>query len=713
MLHGCGHGRRDHRLHRELRRSHLGDALHAHQCVQAHEGLLNTLKEGHVGIRHGLLPTGMGLHGLALRLLEGPQNTLVHGSGGLHAQASTWNVRGWGHALSHLNAWSCGHGDLAHDLDFLDHFDFANDLDLLHDDLGLDLWVGARQVCRSARGWVGLAHVGAVHVDGELGQHVLTGVSLDTEPVPEGGEGWRKASCDELSQAIIEAGQPGLAAAVQVDELGVLLGLQDAATQATEHGVRSDLDEGTDALLIHGFDLLDEANGARDLAREHLAHGRGVAWVRRSLTVGVDHHFWGGELHALQELSEGRDGGRDHLAVESRRDLEALTGQLSVREHLLGLLNGLGAAREHDLARAVVVGEHDSDVLAVQSRLDLLNLSSDCSHRAGNRSGLVHQLAALACNTQHGRRIKDAGSVKRSDLTVGVACDRIRVNANGLEQTELGERAGTDGGLGPLGAGQCRQLSVLGFLAKHAWWEDDLVQREGLVHVDVGGLVPSGERLGVGHGELSAHVQVLAALPWEEECSLALLLAHAVVDALWRREGLALALNERGGLAQLDAELLQIRGDDGDTVGGCSLQVQLAVLGQPRQQTLAAVHLCGNLDGLEGTDERLSAVCSHHEELVGGDAVAGGLHGAGVLLHGDVEVGATKAKAGHTGTAGVVAAANPGARPQVQVERGLIQVHLGVGALDLDGRRQHLVVQRHHGLEETSGARSGLGVANL
>ena len=700
-------------LGRELRRCLLGNALHTHQCVQAHEGLLNALEKGHVGIGHGLLPTGMCLHGLALCLLEGTQNTMVHGSSGLHTQASTWDLRGWGHALRHLNARSCGHSDLAHDLDFLDHFDFANDLDLLHDDFGLYLRVWAWQVRASTWRWVRLAHVGPVHVDCELGQRDIARVTVHPESLPQVREGRRKAGRNHLRQAVVEAGQPGLATAVQVDELRVLLGLQDPSPQATEHRVGSHLNEGANTLLIHGLDLLDEANWARNLSGEHLAHPRSFHWVWSSFAVGVDRNLGGRELNPFQELSKWSHRPGDNLTVEGRGDPQALEGEISFTEHLLGLLNGLGPTREYNLAGAVVVGEHHSDVLAFQGRLDLLNLCSNRRHRAGDRGSLVHQLAALPSDPKHRGSVKYARCVQSSDLTIGVPGHSVGLDPDGLKQAQLGEGAGADCRLSPLSAGQRGQLGVLGFLAKDARWEDDLMQCKGLVHVDIGCLVPSPECLGIGHRKLGTHVQVLAPLPWKEKGRLPLLLAQTVVDTLWSREGLAFALNQRGCLSQLGAELLQVRGDDADSVGCASLEVQLAILGQPSEQPLAAVHLCGDLYGLERAHEGTCALGSQDEEFVGCHAVTGGLHSPGVLLHGDVEVRATKSKAGHTGATGMVAASNPWTCPQVQVEGRLLQVHLGVGTLHLDGGRQHLVMQRHHGLEQSSGASSGLCMANL
>ena len=238
------------------------------------------------------------------------------------------------------------------------------------------------------------------------------------------------------------------------------------------------------------------------------------------------------------------------------------------------------------------------------------------------------------------------------------------------------------------------------------------MQGEGLIHVHIGGQVPGTQGLGIGHGQLSAHVQVLTALSWEEERGLTLLLAQAIVNPLGGGEGLALALNQLSGLAKLGGQICQIRSNNAHPMSA-SIEAELAILGKERQQALAPVHLGRNLNSLERTHQCIRAVSPHHKELVRCDPVTGGLNGSRVLFNSDVEVGATKTKAGHTSTTGVVASPNPGTGPHVQVEGGLLQVHLGVGPLHLDGRRQHFVMQGHDGLEESSCAGGRLGMANL
>ena len=375
----------------------------------------------------------MCLHGLSLRLLKGTKNTLVDWGGSLHARGSPRNGGERGLGLGHLNSWGSGHMDLSHNLDFLDHFDFPNDLDLLHDDLGLGLGIGAWKLRGATQRWVRLADVGSVHVDCELGQRVAARVIFHAEALPQRCKGGGEPCCDHLGQAVIEAGQPRLPAAVQVNKGGVLLGLEDPSAQAAEHRVGPHFNEGADALLVHGLDLLHEAHGAGDLTREDLPHGRSLRGVRRRLAVGVDRDLGGGELDSIQELGERRNRCGDDLAVECGSDLQALTGQLSIGQNLLSLLDGFRTTRENNLSWAVVVGQYDCDVLSVQSGHHLLKLRRDCGHGTGNGGSLVHQIAALAGDTQHGGRVEDSGSVKCSHLSIGVTRHSVGLDSKGLQ----------------------------------------------------------------------------------------------------------------------------------------------------------------------------------------------------------------------------------------------------------------------------------------
>ncbi len=86
---------------------------------------------------------------------------------------------------------------------------------------------------------------------------------------------------------------------------------------------------------------------------------------------------------------------------------------------------------------------------------------------------------------------------------------------------------------------------------------------------------------------------------------------------------------------------------------------------------------------------------------------------AGVLLERDVEVRPAEPERAHGRAARVVSLANPRPGRRVEIERGLLDLHLRRGLVDPEGRRQDLVVQREHGLEEPGGSGRSLRVTEL
>ena len=78
-----------------------------------------------------------------------------------------------------------------------------------------------------------------------------------------------------------------------------------------------------------------------------------------------------------------------------------------------------------------------------------------------------------------------------------------------------------------------------------------------------------------------------------------------------------------------------------------------------------------------------------------------------------MEVGAAEAEGADPGAARLVGlGVQPGLGLGAEAERAVVQVELGVGGLDSDGRRQDLVIQRKRGVDEPGQPRGALGVAD-
>ena len=89
-----------------------------------------------------------------------------------------------------------------------------------------------------------------------------------------------------------------------------------------------------------------------------------------------------------------------------------------------------------------------------------------------------------------------------------------------------------------------------------------------------------------------------------------------------------------------------------------------------------------------------------------------GVGGRGVLREHDVRVGAAEAEAGHAGDRGARVARPRRLLGHDRQARG-VEVDVGVGAGEVDGRRQLVVLHREHDLEQPGGARGGLEVSEV
>ena len=84
-----------------------------------------------------------------------------------------------------------------------------------------------------------------------------------------------------------------------------------------------------------------------------------------------------------------------------------------------------------------------------------------------------------------------------------------------------------------------------------------------------------------------------------------------------------------------------------------------------------------------------------------------------MLLQREVEVGAAEPEARHAAPPRVLRPTHPWARLRVEVEGALFDVQARIGSVDLDGRRQRAVHERHDRLEHARRTRRRLGVADL
>ncbi len=590
--------------------------------------------------------------------------------------------------------------------------DLLDDLlhdDLLDHDLGLARGIGLGQVHRASFWRVGLAVVAAVELQDELGLGDVARVAGRLKGRPQRAQVHLDAGGCQTSDAGKQAVTAELALAVELDG-GEVAALENAANELGQHTVRADLDEGPDARGVHGLDLLDEANRVGNLVAEQAARRLGSLGV--GLGLGVAVHLESGlvELDVTQELAKGLGRRADDLAVEGGGDVQALGSDAFGGELALDVGNGVGRAADDHLLGAVVIGDDDVGAPLGEQGLEGLDGGDHGRHGAGVAGGFGHQLAALAADLEQVGLGEHAGSVQSGDFAVAMSRDGLGLDAQVAHDVEQSQAGDTDGRLGPLGGGQLGELCLLvsGGVGRNG--EDDAVQFVSTPDVGAGGLIPGVECCVPCGGDSSSHAQVLAALTGEEEGGLAIVLAGAEVHAVRAAECVSLR-DEVCSLAELCSQIGIAVSHDGQACGRLGIEGFLGRAGQEQQHAGLVGDACklaclGSNGRWRGSAEK--------DDLGTCDAAAPCMRvGPRVLLEGEVEVRATEAEAGHASATWMCVGPDPRGGHCVQEERAGVDVDLGVGLVDLDGRRKHLVVQGHDGLEQTGGTSGGLGVTHL
>ena len=342
----------------------------------------------------------------------------------------------------------------------------------------------------------------------------------------------------------------------------------------------------------------------------------------------------------------------------------------------------------------------------------LVNRPGHRRHGTRHGRGVTHQLAATAGHLDQTGCIQYPGLVKRRHLAKAVASDAVGPHTQHMQH--IGQRLAVHAqcGLRPFGGGERFLLRLAVGVAEHRFGKHHVVQRHP-VKRQVGGIVPGLARHVEGHGHFGPHAHILAALAGEQKGQLTRI-SHAggVVHASRTAVGSAGGLFDGGGgLGQLLRHLIGISSHHGQAracgggEGQLGLACRMAKLFLHARQSAALGHQLGRAGGA-----KQHQLGGHGAQTPGRFT---GWHRRHIFFKGDVEIAAAKAKTRYRRTARVGVVTDPRAGFSVQVKRALLNLQLGVGPVHLDGGWQHLVVQRHDGLEQPCRAGRGLGMANL
>ena len=475
---------------------------------------------------------------------------------------------------------------------------------------------------------------------------------------------------------------------------------------------RPELEEQRAARRRHGPKLVDEAHLASQLPGQQGAAGLGLIRVELAGGVGVDRRA-GGEGDIGEARGEPGLGVRHEARVEGRRHRQLLAAQPGGLEAGPGVVDLRLTAAEHDLIRRVVICGDELQLPLGDPRFDLIAGGVDGQHAAAIALALAHEAAAQDREAMQLVAAQTTGGAERDQLAVAVPAEGLGRDAEALrEHAPAAEPDRAERRLGRPGVREAPALRGPGVIVEGRGRIDDVAETGAVVGrrkgcVDLGqGL----EQLRELAGQVAQHADLLGALTGEQHRDLGRLdlaasqnqAVRARLNALARRVQQAPRRSE----AARQAVLIHERRDE---------QPERA----PRLEARARLRRdgpttarAGRRDAVELGMDRDRVVAGEGEELNLPIPVRRDLDGL-MLLEQAVKIAAAEAERADPGAARVLGPRQPGAGLDVDVKGAVRGADERLRLADLDGRRQHLVVQREGRLDESGDPGGGLGVADL
>ena len=490
---------------------------------------------------------------------------------------------------------------------------------------------------------------------------------------------------------------------------------QDLLRQAGQDVLRADLDEQSGAGPMHRFDLLAEAHRLDQVLGENRRDHLRVARVGSGGRVGEHLGLRRAERHLRQDRRQPIARRRDHRRMEGAGHRQQTSLDAVLLESLNGLLDAGARPGDHGLPRGVEVG--DPDVLDRPQDLhdDLRGLRYR-RHRPEVVPGRLQDAApARLREAGQGVRVEHRRGAQGDVLAIAVAGDHVGPQAEATQQAQHRQTRRPQRRLGEVRLGQVVPARALVLRRERRRGEDAPAERRGK---------PAGER-GIGTLELAAH---LGKNPNRSSTSI----------AGGEQEGDAPATSERR-LREVDTRGVEDRRGPGaqtlersvdlllEVVGGGGddgeRQLGAGPLGRASPQGKGEVGRLRTGAALEGRLETAQVVLdlrpgapAPQEQLGGrtpGERRSIGHDLVGVLLQHGVEVRAAEAECRDAGAPRVSCGrSQPGAQLAVHVEGAVVETRPGVRLLDVQRRRQDLVVQRQGDLGHSRDTGGALGVTD-
>ncbi len=540
----------------------------------------------------------------------------------------------------------------------------------------------------------------------------------------------------EAAQRLVEADAIAELGVVGVERERLRTVGEHVVDEARQRALRANLHEEPNPRCVERLEPLHELHRGGDLTGQDVEHpGHRVRTARVELAIDVGHH-----RDARRRETQLGEGASQRLArrrhdrrVERVADVERHRAETRGAESLDRQVDGVRAAADDRLLAAVQVGDHHVAADRRQDPLDLGERRHDRRHAAvvGHRD-VGHLAAAGAHRLQRVGERQPAGGDQRAVLAEAVAHHHVGHHAVGREQP--GER-GVDGQHRRLRDGGPAQVL---FGARHGGGVarvDEQVVGERLAEERGHHPIRLGEgvaRHRLGGRELLAHVRVLRSLSGVEERNFRRgPLAEEDSLTPQRLPCHRVGAGERLlGAVDLVGELTRVPVVDGDParraqveLGGRDRRGRAAPRslglegGETRQQIGARrgahhqrpAQRRGQRSSCRGAGRRAD-VLAHRDLRV---AMAAGEQARHVLFEDQVEVGAPEAEGAQACAPYAARRLVPRAQLGVDPKRRVLEVDVRIGSLEVEARRQQLLVQRHHRLEQTRGAGGGLEMADV
>ncbi len=313
------------------------------------------------------------------------------------------------------------------------------------------------------------------------------------------------------------------------------LALQHLPHQSGEDGFRTNLDEDTRPVFVHGFDFRREAHRVLHVLLEQFSNLSGVLGIR--LRQSIRKH---GQLRFL-EFSRRQGFVELFGCVSHQRRVEGTGHGNTARIHagLFEMFHRFEHRRSgtgnDGLERTVVVRDD-----YVRERGDglghFLRNGRDGRHGSGvSRNRFFDRLAASPRHQQEVLFRQHAGGVQRDIFAVTVSPYHVGVNAEPVKQFISRGVHHAQRGLRDIRFGQCAHQPVAILIAKRCARINCAAERKPADRRQY--LVGRGEHvaeLGHPNGQFSQHTWVLRTLPWKEKRDLAFQRSGTEIDAALR-----------------------------------------------------------------------------------------------------------------------------------------------------------------------------------